>query len=131
MAIRSNITEFLKEVYEFKNVRDAELLRLHKAIILEALTRLVQKTPVDTGRARGNWQATIDVPAEQKLPTTDKAGGETISRGLAVLGGLKPYGTFWITNNVDYIEFLENGSSKQAPAGMLAVTVEELRAIFK
>ena len=36
------------------------------------------------------------------------------------------FGIVWITNNVPYIEELENGSSSKAPEGMLAVTFAEL-----
>jgi len=49
---------------------------------------------------------------------------------LAALAGLPAYQVVWISNNVDYIEELEHGHSWQAPHGMLAVTVAELRELF-
>ena len=126
-----NLKEFNSEIDAFTKTIPDKVVALQKKIVLEALKRLVEKTPVKTGRARGNWQATIDAAAEGQLEVLDKDGGATITKGIAALTGLPPYSIVWISNNVDYIEFLEDGSSKQAPAGMLAITVEELRMMFE
>ncbi len=125
------IEQFNREIDEFAKSIPNEAITMQRKIVLEALRRLVMKTPVETGRARGGWQATIGSQAKGQIDTLDKDGLETITRGLAALSSLKPYQVVWITNNVDYIEFLETGSSKQAPAGMLVITVEELRTMFK
>jgi len=37
----------------------------------------------------------------------------------------------YITNNLDYISELEDGSSRQSPSGMVAVTMLELEAGIK
>lgn len=126
-----NLLEFNKEIAEFAKTIPGKVTELQRKIVLEALKRVVLKTPVDTGRARGNWQVSIGSPAGTKLDVTDKAGGETITKGLAVLTGLSPYQIVFIDNNLEYIEFLEHGSSKQAPTGMLKITVEELLEMFK
>jgi hypothetical protein len=144
--MESNLAQFNREITDFaKSIPDKTVV-LHKKIVLEALRRLVEKTPVDTGRARGNWQVTIANPAEGQVsgdwpktkgerkttrPPLRPEDNATISKGLAALTGLPKFQVVWISNNVDYIEFLEEGSSKQAPAGMLAVTVEELRNMFR
>ena len=74
---------------------------------------------------------TIGRSARDVLEETDKDGNTVVRKGLAALKKLKPYKVVFISNNVDYIEFLEEGSSKQAPNGMVAVTVEELRVWMK
>jgi len=130
--MEAELQKFNKELNDFtKKLVPEKVLTLQKKMVLEALKRLVNKTPVDTGRARGNWQVTISNPAAGQLETTDKEGSGTIARGLAALGGLKPYMVVWITNNLDYIEFLEDGSSTQAPEGMMTVTIQELRTMFR
>jgi hypothetical protein len=126
-----NLEQFNKEIDEFCQTIPDKVNTVQKVIVLEALKRLVEKTPVKTGRARGNWQATIDAAAEGQLEVTDIDGQATISKGLSILGEMQPYCIVWISNNVDYIEFLEDGSSKQAPEGMLAITVEELMQMFE
>jgi hypothetical protein len=55
-------------------------------------------TPVDTGRAKRGWRL------------------------------LRRRFGFIINNYVPYIRFLEQGSSKQAPRGMVKPTLERLRA---
>jgi len=125
------LIQFNKEIRDFATSIPDRLTTLQKKIVLEALRRLVQKTPVDTGRARGNWQVTIGRPASGQLDPTDADGAATIAKGRAAMAGLKDDHVVWISNNVDYIEDLEHGHSRQAPHGMLAVTVQELRGMFR
>lgn len=93
---------------------------------LQLLRRIVLKTPVDTGRARGNWQVTVGVPAEGELDDSDRRGRETIARGKANMVDVSFSGIIWIANNLPYILQLEGGWSGQAPVGMLAVSMEEM-----
>jgi hypothetical protein len=125
--MESNLAQFNKELDNFNKKVPAMATVIQKKVVLEALRRLVMRTPVDTGRARANWQVTISEPSEGQVDSTDVEGNSAIAKGLAALTGLPDFQVIWISNNVDYIEFLEHGSSKQAPEGMLAVTVEELR----
>jgi hypothetical protein len=100
---------------------------LGRKIALDALTGVVFLTPVDTGRAKGNWQVSLDVPAEGVVDVIDRSGLQTISRGQSVIAQATRFPTvIWITNNLPYIDELENGSSTQAPNGMVAVTLERL-----
>lgn len=140
-----------------------------KRVALDALRRIVRRTPVMTGRARANWQLTIGSPASDEVNVLDKQGGTTIAAGLETLKALsevapRSFPVVWITNNLPYILVLEEGGypplpeqgtyirerttrsgrrvkahyeirsaggySKQAPRGMVAVTVEELLQQF-
>ncbi|HUS74348.1 MAG TPA: hypothetical protein VMY06_14915 [Sedimentisphaerales bacterium] len=140
-----NLAQFNSEITHFAKSIPGKVTVMQKKVVLEALRRLVEKTPVDTGRARGNWQATIGSPAEGQVggnwpktggpPKTERPplrpeDNQVIAKGLAALVGLPPFQVVWISNNLDYIEELEHGSSKQAPEGMLAITIEELRNMF-
>ncbi len=127
----SIVSTFNADIKKFaREVAPEEAVQVQRKIALEALKRLVMKTPVKTGRARANWQVGINTDPEGWLETFDKEGGPTINSGAAQILGM-PLGTCFITNNVNYIEELEHGKSKiQAPHGMLIVTVEELRRLF-
>jgi hypothetical protein len=96
-------------------------------ICLDLVSGIVLKTPVDTGRARANWQTSIGNPLNSTIETTDPGGGKTIS--AAISDTSKASGNiFWITNNLPYIYRLEyEGWSKQAPRGMARLTIEEVR----
>lgn len=80
------------------------------------------KTPVDTGRARANWfmaeGAAIEASSLEKTPRT-YARGDFQGKGAVI----------FITNSLPYIVPLEYGHSKQAPAGMVRVTLAEIAAI--
>jgi hypothetical protein len=82
------------------------------------------------GRFKGNWQVTVEQPAEGELPGVDPTGSATILKGTAVMETVVRPRQFWLTNNLPYSERLEGGWSKQAPAGMVAVTMAEILPAF-
>jgi len=112
-----------------------ELISLQKQLVIELLRRVILKTPVDTGRARGNWQigvGSIPKSKEDKQAQGDQAeAGEIVASALIKLKALGFGQIVWVSNNLDYILFLEDGGSTQAPEGMLKVSLLELEEIFK
>lgn len=102
-----------------------------RKISMQTFSGIVLKTPVDTGRARASWVIGInrplnspDFPEGRKMSAAEAQS--IANRQLATLGRLKPYDTVFISNNLPYIEYLEDGSSEQAPSGMVAVTLAEI-----
>lgn len=115
---------------EFEGAMD-QWRQIIRKIALEALRRVTLKTPVDTGRARGNWFVQIGAEGFEVSTAVDPTGAVTIARGSAVIGTyreVKGFPMISIYNNLPYINRLEHGWSKQAPAGMVVVTVTELTA---
>lgn len=100
-----------------------------RRVVAEMVSRVVLRTPVDTGRARANWQTTVGVPASATLEEVDKTGSGAISRGIAVAGRFPMGATVWISNGLPYASRLEYGWSQQAPAGMVRVTVAEFQGL--
>lgn len=93
---------------------------------------LVTTTPVDTGRARANWIATVGAPAEGADLPPDPTGQAALAQAQAVVGGYRlEMGPLFISNNVPYIGALDNGHSKQAPHGMTAQALAAGRAYFE
>jgi len=84
---------------------------------------VVLATPVDTGRARGNWQVSIGSPITEAVDELSPGGSEAIATGKAVIRSRKPGQTIFISNNVAYIEALNEGSSSQAPANFVELAV--------
>lgn len=80
-------------------------------------------TPVDTGRARANWQATIGEETFDELDEVDPSGAATIAKAQAVLESRKSEQTIHLTNNVKYVPRLNEGWSAQAPAGFVQEAV--------
>lgn len=110
--------------------RDQATLIFRK-IIIDLDTRVVLDTPVDTGRARGNWFASLSTPSsEVDDDAVDKSGAAAIAGIDRLAAGIKIGEVAWLTNNLPYILPLENGHSKQAPTGMVDVNLNAIAAAY-
>lgn len=127
------------------NLTQVQLVLFQKKIALDLLKGVTEKTPVDTGRARGGWQLTINqIPSGElefsavnktsgkrtKAPSLSEAGQDQFNANVQELAKLKPFSVVYISNNVSYITYLENGTSSQAPSGMVLLTLQELSGMF-
>lgn len=81
------------------------------------------------GRFRGNWQFSIGVPAEGELDQVDPAGGVTLAKLRLQVEQLTAGQTAYIVNNLPYAVPLEYGHSKQAPSGMVRITLARFQQI--
>lgn len=88
-----------------------------RGTLLSFTRRVIRDTPVDTGRLRGNWQTTLNVPTSQQLGV--RAMNQAISEATGVVNRLQIGNIFWLQNNLPYAAFVENGTNKMPPAGML------------
>ena len=80
---------------------------------------LVFSTPVDTGHARGNWQASVGIPAVGEVNRQDPSGATTLAEIVAVANVVNVEHELFLVNNVPYIDKLNAGSSPQQPAGWI------------
>ncbi|MGA0608831.1 hypothetical protein [Caldimonas sp. KR1-144] len=103
--------------------RNADLVI--RKVAVDMNSRIVLRTPVDTGRARGNWQTTIGSPATGQLSVEDPTGASTVAAATRRLAGFRSGPSIFIMNNLPYIERLEYGHSGQSPQGMVRVTARE------
>ena len=85
---------------------------------------VVLATPVDTGRARANWQASIGAPETDKLDIEDPSGQETIDKNNDVINSRERGQDIYLSNNLDYIGPLNEGHSAQAPAGFVEEAIQ-------
>lgn len=100
-----------------------------RKIELDISARVIMRTPVRTGRARANWFPSQGAPSASVTTGTDPSGGTTIATVASFGRSLSGPRTFFLTNNLPYIERLEHGWSRQAPSGMVGLTVREFQAI--
>jgi len=107
--------------------RNADLVI--KKVSIDMLSKVVTRSPVDTGRFRGNWVLSVGSPEISQKDVTDKSGTSTISRESSKLGTFKIGPSVYIMNSLPYAMRLENGYSKQAPGGMVKVTVTEFQSL--
>ena len=106
-----------------------DMADFYNTVVMEVFRRFDRRTPVDTGLAQWNWQLTVGAPAAGILPLP--AGGGSMAavfdRESTKLDGIPPFSNLFITNNVEYISFLEYvRRSQQHPEGMVEVTLTEM-----
>ena len=114
-----------------------------RAVTMKIDGRLVERSPVGDakywkhpapagyvgGRFRGNWQIGIGSPPAGTLVTVDKQGSATIAAHAGIIGSAKAGDVIYLVNNLPYAKRIEEGWSRQAPIGLVALTVVEFRVI--
>lgn len=121
MSFSGDIRNFAKDATGAHN-------KITRAATLELFSGVVKSTPVDTGRARGNWQTAVGSPVAGEIDREDKGG----SKAIAEIVEKSPEGAgqvTYLTNNLPYIFALEEGSSTQAPEGMVRKNFDRVQRI--
>lgn len=118
--------------------RFAEKLAIAPAVVVEKLavdlhTKISRRNPVDTGLSRSRWTIREGEPDNTPYTRPEAKKGQP-KPPLPPPPPRDPPGGFtgteivYITNNVNYVEYLEQGSSQQAPSGMIKISVIETEA---
>lgn len=145
----TNVRDFNQRIrIATKNIPAKKVFTLQKKVALEALRSLVFMTPVDTGRARGNWVVTMNTPAKGNpykggmrirqggdfAANSEAATGFAMRQTSKILAYQRMNQVIWITNTTPYILELEGvdkkATSLQAPFGMLTMTKLRLNLMF-
>ncbi|VVM37879.1 hypothetical protein PS631_00126 [Pseudomonas fluorescens] len=106
----------------FAGVVEEQLAQRVRVIAISMLNEIVLRSPVDTGRFRGNNIVSVGAPVYTSTVNVDPTGAETLQAGVRAVTGLEPYTQVFIQNNLPYADTLEKGHSKQAPGGIYAVS---------
>lgn len=116
MAKHTKLEDAQKELME-------KLTGLGLGTAIQVFNNVIIETPVDSGRARGNWQASLGTPAASVVSEEAAKGAkEDVSKDIAQWT-LKD--TAYLTNNLPYIEPLELGWSGQRPNGWVRANVDK------
>lgn len=121
-SFRLDVADFAKQAGEKAD------LAVRK-IMLDLHARLIEKSPVDTGRFRANWQYSVNAKATGTIEgnwTSENRAPPPEAPKIAAGAFGKVH---IIANNLPYAQRLENGYSKQAPIGMVGLTLMEFNSI--
>ena|SRR5690625_4737831 len=128
------------DIQKFADKVGGRLEHAFQKTCLELDKGVVLSTPVDTGQARGGWNAGVNSVnlSETEL---DKTGQSTIAKNEAAISKATIGDVVYISNNVNHIEYLERGrhtdesgverGSLQAPHGMVAKTIRRFPQIIQ
>ena len=118
------LNAFTRDLTSFGAGIEEEVSVVKRKAALRVLTGVTLATPVDTGRARGNWTVSVATPGSILSENKDRSGGATIARGSTVISRALPRDTIFITNRLPYVISLNDGSSRQAPAKFVERAVQ-------
>lgn len=117
VIVSSNLHNFSKRMSKIGKKVQRRSLELQRKTAFAVYRGVVVNTPVDTGRARTNWQMGSGTPA---TGTVDAVLGVAASFTRAQsTAQTHKQGSIFITNNLPYIGRLNDGWSKQAPANFV------------
>ena len=120
---------FASELRNFtvKAERNAE--KVFRDTTIALFSQIIKRTPVKTGRLRGNWQTDVN---REKEAVIERSGAEAAINEVVLEASQANLGdSIYLTNNLPYAKVIEDGSSTQAPSGMVKVTALEFEREIK
>ena len=107
--------------------------------VISCYGRVIMRSPVLTGRYRGGWNCsingidyTVPSPAPKEFIQKGNVYYQIDSeRAKKFFAQVTISENCFISNSVPYAEHLENGHSKQAPNGVMRITILEVKEDLK
>lgn len=115
----ASLGDFVRRISKRAEKVETNVNRVVREMALAVDSTVVLSTPVDTGRARANWLASLGAAITEPIEAEDKSGGATIANARGVIDQRRQDQDIVISNNVPYIQRLNDGWSAQAPAGFV------------
>lgn len=143
----ASLLDLAKRCERWRKQIPEEANRIKKEVATAVATDLIVVTPVDESTALSNWQVGINAPVTFPLPaivpghkgsTENQSTTEAIAHADRVIKDVDPGEKTYVSNVLDYIGPLNDGSSSQEPAGFVEravllgrITVREARIRLK
>lgn len=125
MGIR-NIRQFNQFMRNITPEIEEKLGEIRRWVAIEIWTRVTQKSPVDTGRFRASWNIEEGSPDLSVRPE-GRYGQPLMPSNISD----RPFAKTFVSNGLPYGERLEFGWSRQAPHGMVRVTIAEVEVLIE
>ena len=138
------MSQFANQVRRFSEKTKAKMDKAVRKITLDVFSNVILMSPVGNpstwknppppgylgGRFRGNWQPAVGTMPGGVIEATDPSGNTVIAKVQGVTEGVEAGDVIYMVNNLPYARRLEDGWSRlQAPAGMVALTVQRFQPI--
>ncbi len=123
------MASFEDQVSAWTTKTEKKLETAFRKIALDVFSEVILKSPVKSGRFRGNWQVSVGTAKSGAVTIDDKTGTATIGKVYAETLGLKAGQTIYLVNNLPYARKLEYGHSQQAPNGFVRITAQRWKPI--
>lgn len=113
---------------------------LVREVATQVISQAARSTPIDTAEAILDWQIGVGSPPDQlgqalyptrwnrdppgPIPDKTPAVATVTGRASREIEGYRGTGTVYVSNAAPYIQRLNDGYSKQAPAGFVQLAVQ-------
>lgn len=137
------MAEWSLDIEKWCGTQKEKVVEVKNRFAFNLYSSIVKKTPVDTGRARGNWNPSVGSPDL----TVDENATQPKVKDVSAFPQSKGDEPIYISNDLPYIRKLEfgeypnppkkdggktvNGYSRQAPQGMVGITVANAGAYLR
>lgn len=137
------MSTFAMQLKSFEDKTKRQVNDLVGLVVVKLAQRVDERSPVGDatywkhkpppgyvgGRFRGNWQLGVGFAPAGETGRVDPAGSATVGAIIAEVPNDAAGRVFFLTNNVPYAQAIEDGHSRQAPTGLVALTVAEFSSI--
>lgn len=115
-----NARQFSADLSRFADQIEGGMAVFRRRVILGLKEKVERKTPVDTGRLRASWAASDSAPSSY-VPSEGEAGLGPVEGTFS-----QAFDISFLVSNLPYAAVMEFGGSKQAPQGMVRISLAEL-----
>ena len=120
---------FTSQLKAFTDKTEKNGDKIFRGTCISLFTNIVKRTPVDTGRLRGNWQTDVNKPKAGEVSRLGQ--GAALSEVVSEASKASLGDSVYMVNNLPYAKKIEEGSSTQAPLGMVRIAVVEFERELK
>jgi len=121
----ANIRSFDRDLVGIAKELNIDVGKVVIKLALDLHKKFSKRTPVDTGRARASWDIKEGGPSEF-VPPEGTHSGPKPQDGSGLTGTTITF----VTSAIHYMEYLNQGSSKQAPAQFIEIAIAEIQVEF-
>jgi hypothetical protein len=122
---------FALDISKFVNKSHSNVDKVTRKIVFDVIRSVIKKSPVDTGRFKGNWQYGTGEMPTGTLDIYDADGRGTLVHLMGQVPQQAAGKVHYIVNNLPYSIRLENGYSSQAPFGIIGLTISEYPGVVR
>lgn len=131
--------EFWADVIHFTETTKIRADQVIRKVALDIYAEVLRRSPVDTGRFRGNWRVGIgrtqygvdDGGASRGVRKGEEPRATEEARASEVILQAGAGDLIIISNNLPYARGLENGRSAQNRHGILAPSIDKVTTEFE
>jgi hypothetical protein len=99
---------------QIRQLLEKRCIDVKKMVAFEYFRQVTIATPVDTGRMRWGWFITVNAPSNTVPPEGSYSIPDVFSHIEGAVDSVTMGDTFYLTNNVPYVTFVNDGTRKMA-----------------